>query len=92
VARLLEVSDLPNATVRVVPRDAGAHVGLGGAFKIMTVTEGNVAYVEATGGGRLVMDAAEVRSFDVKYEQIGADALSRSSSRSLIADIMETMT
>lgn len=33
LARLLEVSELPNVTLRVVPNTAGADLGLNGPFK-----------------------------------------------------------
>jgi hypothetical protein len=92
LARLLEVSRLPHIVIRVVPRSLGAHVGLDGSFKITTVNEGDVAYMEAVGGGRLSMDRAEIRRYGIRYDRIGADALSRDSTRSLIEQVMEGMT
>jgi transcriptional regulator with XRE-family HTH domain len=91
LARLLELGELPNISIRVVPRSAGAHVGLDGAFKIMTVEEGDVAYTEAHGGGRLVLSVQEVRSFIVRYDRIGVKALHEEASRDLIREIMEDM-
>jgi hypothetical protein len=91
LARLLEVSGLPNVVIRVVPRSLGAHVGLDGSFTITTVDEGDVAYMEAVGGGRLSLDRAEIRRYGVRYDRIGADALSRDSTRSLIEQAMENM-
>lgn len=92
LARLLEVADLPNVVVRVIPRSAGYHIGLEGAFKIMTcVPEGDVAYTEAAEGGRLVLDSAGVQGFAVRFDEIGADALSRSASRELIEHVREGM-
>src|SRR5262249_40536598 len=55
LARLLEVSNERNTSIRVVPRSAGAFIGLDGAFKVLTVAEGDVAYTEAHGGGRLIL-------------------------------------
>jgi hypothetical protein len=92
LARLLEASRLPNVVLRVVPRSLGAHVGLDGPFTIMTVNEGDVAYMEAVGGGRLSWDRAEIRGYGVRYDRIGADALSRDSTRSLIEQVTEGMT
>jgi hypothetical protein len=37
------------------------------------------------------MDPAKVRDYRVRYDRIGADALSRDSTRSLIAEVMEAM-
>jgi transcriptional regulator with XRE-family HTH domain len=91
LARLLEVSELPNVRVRVVPRSAGAHDGLDGSFKIMSADLGDIAYVEAPNGGRLVPDASEVRAFGIRYDRIGAKALPVDSSRDLIKQAMEDM-
>lgn len=90
--RLLEVSALPNVTLRVAPRRIGYHRGLAGAFKIMTcVPEGDVAYTEASEGGRVVLDGGDVQKFVVRFEEIGADAMPRTESRDLINRAMETM-
>jgi hypothetical protein len=92
LARLLELSDLPHMTLRVVPKSAGAHEGLDGPFKVITVEEGEVAFVDAPNGGRLVMDTAEVRGLRLRFDRIGAVALPIDSSRNLIRQAMETMT
>lgn len=91
--RILEISQLPNVIIRVVPRRVGYHLGVDGALKIMECEpEGYVAYAEASEGGRLVLDGADVRRFVVRFEEIGADALPRLESRELIQQVMENMT
>jgi hypothetical protein len=91
LARLLEFSELPHVTLRVVPKSAGAYEGLDGPFKVITVEEGELAFVDAPNGGRLVMDAAEVRGLRLRFDRIGAVAQPVDSSRSLIKQVMETM-
>ncbi|MEV5704695.1 helix-turn-helix transcriptional regulator [Actinoallomurus sp. NPDC052274] len=92
LARLLEVSELPNIVLRVRPRSAGYHVGLMGAFKIMTCApEGEVAYTEAAEGGRLVLDGTGVARFVTRFDDIGAECLSRSASREMLKRAMEAM-
>ncbi|GAA4631945.1 hypothetical protein GCM10023196_063330 [Actinoallomurus vinaceus] len=92
LARLLEVSEQPDVVVRVYPRSAGYYLGLTGAFKIMSCDpEGDIAYTEAAEGGRLVLDGPGVRRFVVRFDEIGADCLSRSASRDLIKRVMEEM-
>ena len=88
---LLDTSESPDIAIRVVPRRAGAHPGLDGAFKIMTVESGDVAFVEAPGGGRLVLSKAEVRSYAIRYDRIGQLALPEGPSRDLIKRVMEAM-
>lgn len=93
LAHLLEMSKLPHVVVRIVPRVVGYHMGLDGAFKTMSVMpEGDVAYTEASEGGRLVLDAQGVARFALRFEQIGADALGRTASRERIAEALESMT
>jgi transcriptional regulator with XRE-family HTH domain len=91
LSRLHELSQRPNVILQVVPRSAGAHMGQDGAFKVLTVEATEVAYVEAPGGGRLILDDAEVRSFGVRYGRIGAKALADDPSRDLIIEAMESM-
>jgi transcriptional regulator with XRE-family HTH domain len=91
LARFLEISEQPNVILRVVPNSAGANAGLDGPFKVIMVAERDLAFVEAPGGGRLILGSSEVRAFRLRYDRIGADALSRDASRSLIAQLMETM-
>ena len=88
--RLLELSELPNVTLRVVPNPAGANLGLDGPFKIVTLKEGMVAYVEALNGGRLIPEASEVSDLDMRFARIGAVAEPIDSSRRLIQELMET--
>jgi transcriptional regulator with XRE-family HTH domain len=91
LARLVEASRLQNVAIRVVPRRSGEYVGLEGPFLITTVDEGDVAYMEACGGGRLTTDKAEVRRYAIRYDRIGDRALPIDSSRELMIDIMERM-
>lgn len=92
LARLIELSHLPNVMLRIVPNTAGANPGLDGPFKVIKVKEGQVGYVEAPTGGRLVADASEVDGLIDRFDRIGAVALPVDSSRSLIKHLMETMT
>ena len=55
----------------------------------MTVDGSNLVYIEACEGGRLIHDAADVRSFELRFDRIGAEALSPSSYRSLIETALE---
>lgn len=91
LARLLELLQLPNVSIRVMPTSVGAHVGLDGSFKIMT-TDADSVYVEACGGGRLVEEAREVRSYRVRFDRIGDRAHRVDESTALIKQVMEGLT
>ncbi|SFN97522.1 hypothetical protein SAMN04489713_103592 [Actinomadura madurae] len=90
-AHLLEASELPNVTLRVVPKSAGAHQGLDGSFRVIRLPERDVAFVEAPGGGRLILGTAEVQAYGVRFDRIAAEALTPGASRDLIKRIMEDM-
>lgn len=92
LGKLLEFSERPNVVLRVVPNSAGANLGLDGSFKIVTVKEGSVGYVEAVNGGRLVGEVAEVAGMDFRFNRIGAMAEPVSTSRQLIRKTMESLT
>jgi len=92
LSRLLEISTQPNVNLRVAPRKLGYHLGLAGAFKIINCApEGDVAYTEASEGGRLVLDGGDVQKFVVRFDEIGADSAPRSESRDLIKRVLEAM-
>jgi hypothetical protein len=91
LARLLEVSEWRHVSLRIVPRSVRFHDGIGGAFKVLTVPEGDVVYTEATGGGRLSLDASDVRNFVLVFDRIGAEAMNRGTSRDLIKRALEAI-
>jgi hypothetical protein len=91
LTRLLEMAEQPNITVRIILRSVGAHVGRDGSFKIMTVDGSDVAYTEACGGGRLVVDSAEVRSFRLRFDRISDQALPVDTSIKLIHQALKEL-
>lgn len=91
LAHLLDLSTRPNISVRVVPRTAGTHAGIDGSFSLISGSDGDVAYTESPGGGRLVASAEEIREFGLQYDRIGQSALPASASREMIRRIMEAL-
>lgn len=91
LAHLLELATWPSIGVRVLPRSANAHAGFDGSFYQISGQDGEVVYVDAPGGGRLVPSPAEVRSFAMQYDRIGQAALPESLSRELIQKAMEEL-
>ncbi|WP_194293414.1 helix-turn-helix domain-containing protein [Actinomadura macrotermitis] len=91
LGHLLDATRGSDAILRVVPRTTGATIGLDGAFKILSVAEGDVAYTEAHGGGRLILATQEARQFGIRWDRIGGNALPKDASRSMIEQVMEDM-
>jgi transcriptional regulator with XRE-family HTH domain len=89
LTKLLTMTELPNVSIRVLPRSVGAHEALEGSFKVMSVHEGDVVYMEACGGGRTAVDKTDVASLRLRFDRIGQDALPRDRSRDLIREAME---
>lgn len=90
LAHLIEVGKMPHVTVRIVPRSAGAHPGLDGAFQILSLGGRDVAYAGAQIGGRLIETGDETEVLAIQFDQIGAVALSRDDSRKLIEQALES--
>jgi transcriptional regulator with XRE-family HTH domain len=91
LTHLLKATEQPHITIQIVPASAGAYWGLNGGFNIVTQEDGEVAYVEAQLGGRLVEDGTELRSLRLRYDRIRARALPVDSSRQMIASAMEAL-
>jgi transcriptional regulator with XRE-family HTH domain len=90
LARLLEVGELPNVSVRVLEREAGAHCGLDGPFRLLTVDDRDIAFNSASTRGRLMLDPGEVQNVAVRYDRISELATPVGPSRALIERAMET--
>jgi hypothetical protein len=86
---LLEMADLPNVIVRVIPTSSGAHLGIDGPFRIISLGSRDVAYSGAQSGGRLIEGTSEVKALAVRFDRIGAKAASEDGSRALIKQYLE---
>jgi hypothetical protein len=91
LTHLREAGEQPHVTKQIVPASAGTHWGLNGGFQIAALEDGEVAYVEAQLGGRLVEDGPELRNLRLRHDRIRARALPVGSSRQMIASAMEAM-
>lgn len=86
---LFELGQLPHVSIRLILKSTGAHLGLDGSFRIITLKSRDVAYVGAQGGGRLVEATDEVRELALQYDRIGVRAASEDASRVVITQMME---
>ncbi|MFJ8648991.1 helix-turn-helix transcriptional regulator [Streptomyces sp. NPDC093546] len=75
--RLLEVGQLRNVEIQVMPTEREDHAGMGGQFQLLMFEDGTaVAHWEGQLSNRLVSDPKEVRIVELRYGIIRAQALS----------------
>ncbi len=88
--RLLEVSERSTITVQVVSADAGAHVGLLGAFSIATfANKPGIVYLESPDQGQIMERPSVVAKISEIFDRVRAEALPRGVSRDLIRKVAE---
>ncbi|MFF5263133.1 DUF5753 domain-containing protein [Actinomadura viridis] len=88
MVHLLKVAEMPHVCVRVVPQEAGWHPGHDGPFQVLKILGREVAYAGAQVGGRLIEAGDQADILAIRFDQIGALALSRAASRDLIERTM----
>ncbi|MFC9973141.1 Scr1 family TA system antitoxin-like transcriptional regulator [Spirillospora sp. NPDC127200] len=88
--RLLEIVESPRLSVRVVLRRAGWHPGHDGAFQVLRIKDREVAYAVAQIGGRLIESGDESATLALRFEQIGALALSQDASTDFFKETLRT--
>jgi Domain of unknown function (DUF5753) len=88
---LLELMQRPHISIRIIPRSAGAHMGLDGPFRIISIDARDIAHAGAARGGRLIEMPAEVTEFRLDFERIGHKAASDDASRILIERRLEAI-
>ena len=87
---LLEVSERSTITVQVVPGEAGAHVGLLGAFSLATFANApGIVYLESPDEGQVMERPSVVAKISEIFDRVRADALPRGASRDLIRKVAE---
>jgi len=85
---LLAMGARPNITIQVIPVATGAYAGLSGAFAVAEVPgESPTAYPETGVQGITVRDPTLVTSTARMFDDLRDEALSRSRSLELIAEV-----
>ncbi|MCI3278842.1 helix-turn-helix domain-containing protein [Streptomyces cylindrosporus] len=90
--RMLQVGQMQNVEIQVMPTKVEEHPNPGSAFNLLTPRgRGQVAYTEAQGYPRLITDLEEVRKIADRYGIMRAMALSPSETRKLIEQKLEEL-
>jgi transcriptional regulator with XRE-family HTH domain len=89
LAHLLGMSERPRVSVQVLPADVGAHVGLLGAFVILSFPDDapGMVYFESPDHGETTRDPKRLARVAVTYDTLRDNALSARASRDLIRKV-----
>ncbi|MGP3921716.1 helix-turn-helix domain-containing protein [Streptomyces sp. 8N616] len=83
--RLLEVGQLRNVEIQVMPTDREDHAGLSGPFQLLEPHHGpKVGQIEVQQFSRVITDRKELRVFEARYGIIRAQALTPQESLAFI--------
>ncbi|MFD9964272.1 DUF5753 domain-containing protein [Amycolatopsis sp. NPDC058986] len=89
---IIEISELDNVTVQVIPDAAGAHEGLRGAFSILTFppdTIDDLGYVDHAGGNLQLVKAPQVAELARRFANLSKIALGEQESRELLLKLAD---
>jgi Domain of unknown function (DUF5753) len=88
---LLDMTDLPNITIQIMPLDSTPHPGVLGLFEVVRFPAPwpTVINLENVRGGYFVEGTDDVQIFETAFDRVVAAALSVDDSRELIKNLME---
>jgi len=90
---LIEVTEMPNVAIQVIPLSMGANPGLGGSFSILEFEdESPVVYVDSRAGNLYLEKRADVRQHITTFDLLRSMALAPAESVSLLKRAAEEMT
>lgn len=91
LAHMLDMSERPRVSVQVLPTDIGAHVGLLGAFVILSFPDNapGMVYFESPDSGEATRDTKRLARVAVTYDTLRDNALSARASRDFIRKVAQ---
>jgi hypothetical protein len=86
---LLEVAQLRNVTLQVMPTDSGAHPGLSGKIEVLKFEDGTaMGRSDGAYNGRPTSDPKQLRILELRYSTIRAQALTPRESLAFIEQLL----
>ncbi|MGW7101373.1 helix-turn-helix domain-containing protein [Streptomyces sp. NPDC054838] len=87
--RLLELGQLRNVTIQVMPTNCDDHAGMGGLIQVLKFGDGTaVGRSEGVFNGRPVSEPRQLQILELRYGMIRAQALSPRASRAFIEQLL----
>ncbi|HEV2375957.1 MAG TPA: helix-turn-helix transcriptional regulator [Streptosporangiaceae bacterium] len=89
IRHLLDMSELPNVTLQVIPFNAGAHPGQTGSFIAVQYEASipDVVYIESLAGDLFLEEESQVRRYKLIFEHLRAVSASPDASRALMESL-----
>jgi transcriptional regulator with XRE-family HTH domain len=87
---LVEVAQLPNVTLQVLPFEKGAHPGVIGAFSLIEfpdITDNDVVYVDSPAGNIYLEKAIDLRRYTLVFDHLRAAAMPPDDSVELVDEL-----
>jgi N-glycosylase/DNA lyase len=94
LAVMIQAAQELRTSIRIIPFDAGAHVGLDSRFVTLHLRdepEPQLVYVEGLGGYHSIDDPAELVRYSEAWDRITAKALSTERSLELISEVSDSL-
>ena len=91
---LVEIAELPNLTLRVLPLSTGEHPGMTGAFHIyrfLKRTEPDVVFLEHTISDLYLENHAQVERYSATFERLRQAAMSPRRSTTFVSTLVEDL-
>lgn len=86
---LLEVAQLRNVTLQVMPTDSGAHPGLSGKIEVLKFEDGTATgRSDGAYNGRPTSDPKQLRILELRYSTIRAQALTPRESLTFVEQLL----
>ncbi|MEI5102061.1 helix-turn-helix transcriptional regulator [Streptomyces sp. PmtG] len=86
--QLLEVGQLRNVTIQVLPLDREENAGLGGSFRVLKLKDGStMGHIEVQLFSRLISDPRDLHTLEMRYGMIRAQALTPRESLAFIEKV-----
>jgi transcriptional regulator with XRE-family HTH domain len=93
--RLLELAEMPNVSIQVLPAEAAPHPGTMGAFTLLGFPEHpdlDIVHIESLTNALYVEDREQVRTYGQAFERLRAAALPCEESLACIARLKDALT
>ncbi|MFI1719749.1 helix-turn-helix domain-containing protein [Streptomyces sp. NPDC020489] len=85
IEQVLEIGELRNVEIQIMPQSRGAHAGLAGPMQLLETPENQrFAYNEGQRGGLFVSDPKEISVLQMRYARMRSQALSLEDSVGLL--------